>query len=186
MPVTLTDEQAAALRTHHAELTRKGVVADRATKIWNDPKFSDRAKALWKEAFPDDPIEGYDLKTEVFARLDRERKEREDAEKQAQQRASDNRVKNQRAEVQKSYGFTDDAMKRMEDMMIERNIGDYEAAATYFASKEPKPADELSGLGITWNHDQREGFKEVAKDPEGWAFREIQTAVLNDARARGR
>lgn len=184
MPITLTDEQAAALRAHHQNLERKAAVADRATKIWNDPKTSDRAKALWKEAFPEDAIGDYDLKTEVFGRLDRERKEREDADKAAREKAADDRAKAQRADVQKSYGFTDDAMKRLEDLMIERNIGDYEAAATYFASKEPKPVEETGGAHF-WNHDRQDTFKEIAKDPEGWGFGEIQKAVVADARARG-
>lgn len=185
MPVTLTDEQAVALRNEYEGLRRKGQVADRATKIWNDPKFSDRAKALWKEAFPEDAISDYDLKAEVFGRLDKEKKDRDDAERSAREKAADDRVRSQRADTQKSYGFTDDAMKRLEDLMVEKNIGDYEAAATYFASKEPKPVEE-AGHGHFWNHDKADQFKEVAKDPEGWGYDEIHKAVVADARARGR
>lgn len=184
MPVTLTDEQANALRAEFGRLQRNAAIGERATKIWNSPKNGDRAKQLWKDEFPEDQIEGFDLEQRITARLDAERKAREDAEKAAREKAEDERTKTQRAETQRKYGLTDDAMKRMEDEMVARNVGDYEVAATWFASREPRPAED-PGSTHFWNHDQRDGFKEVVKDPEGWAFGQIHQAVVNDAQARG-
>lgn len=183
MPITLSDEQAAALRSEYAGLQRRAQVGDRATKIWNDPKTSDRAKALWKESFPDDTIEGYDLEQKVNARFDQERKDRE-TERERQRDAELQRQITDGRERAKQRGFTPDAVERMEKMMVERGIRDYDDAMDLMAAREPRPAEETSG-GHFWNHEKQDGFKEVIKDPEQWGFEEIRKAVSNDARARG-
>lgn len=183
MPVTLTDEQAAALRAEYEGLKRKSAVADRATKIWNDPKTSERAKALWKEAYPEDPIEGYDLEQKVNARFDREAKEREAEREKQRENELQAQITAGRSRA-KERGFTSDAIERMEKMMVERGIRDYDDAMDLMAAREPTPVEETSG-GHFWNHDKQDGFKDLIKDPEGWGFEEIRKAVVGDARQRG-
>jgi hypothetical protein len=185
MPVTLTDEQVAALRAHTTALSRRAAVGDRATKIWNDPKMSDRAKALWKEAFPEDPISDYDLEQRVNARFDKEAKDRADREQKAREAELDRTISDRRRAVRDQYGFTDEGMKELEDLMVSRGIQHHEDAAELLAARKPKPADGNDGSGHFWNHEQRDGFKEIARDPEGWGFGEIHKAVVADARARG-
>lgn len=183
MPITLTDDQATALRTEYEGLKRRAAIGDRATKIWNSQKTGDRAKALWKEEFPEDPIEGYDLEQRVNARFEQERQARE-AEKEAQRQAElDNRITAGRQRA-RERGLTDDAVERMEKMMVDRSIQHYDDAIDLMAAREPRPAEE-TGSGHYWNHDQQQGFQEVAKDPEGWGFKEIHRAVVADAQARG-
>jgi hypothetical protein len=185
MPVTLTDEQVAALRADRDNLARRAAVGDRATQIWNHPKASDRAKALWKEVFPDEPIADYDLEQRVNARLDADRKEREEEKRKAREAELDQTIGERRKAVRERYQFTDDGMKELEDYMIARGIQNHEDAAELMAARRPQPVDDNTGSGHYWNHDKQDQFKKVVNDPEGWGFEEIHKAVVNDARSRG-
>lgn len=181
MPLTLTDEQVAQLRAEREQWQRDKLVRERADEIWNDPKLGDRAKQLWKEKWPDDRIDGYDLKQEVFGRLDQEKADRERARQEALEAESVTRLQEQKARVQKEYAFTDDAMDRMEKEMNERRVYDYEAMAPYFASKEPKPIESYQRNHL-WNHDRQDSFKKIAEDPEDYAFTEIVNTLREQER----
>ena len=106
MPVTLTDEQVAELRGKLAQADRDALVRQSAEAIWNDPELSDSAKALWKKKFPETTIADYDLKREVFGRLDAEKKERDDAAREKAEAEQVERYRSQKARVQKERGFT--------------------------------------------------------------------------------
>ena len=174
MPVTLTDEQVAELRTRLGQADTNEKIAQAASRLWNSPERGDRAKALWKEEFPDSDLGGFDTEQRINARLDREAKERADAEKAAKDRAADERVATSRKKTQEDYGFTDDAMTRLEQMMVERNIGDYEVAASYMAAREPRPSDGSNAFDSQfWQHEKKDLFKEIAADPEEWGRNEI-------------
>lgn len=181
MPLTLTDEQVAALRTEREQWARDKAVREAAEGLWNDPKMSDRAKALWKEKYPETPIQDYDLKQEIFGRLDREKAEAEKARQERLEAESVERLRSQKDAVRKQYGFTDDAMDRMEKEMHERRVYDYEAMAPFFASKEPKPIESYQNTN-RWNHDRTEEFKRISADPEEYAFGEIVNTLREQER----
>lgn len=181
MPLTLTDEQVAALRAEREQAQRDKQVREAAEAIWNDPELSDQAKALWKRKFPETKIDDYDLKREIFGRLDAEKAEREKARAEAEETASVERLRTQRARVQQEHGFTDDAMERMEKEMNERRVYDYEAMAPFFAAKEPKPIEPYQSQH-RWNHDRSETFKKIAADPEEYAFNEIVNSLRDQER----
>jgi len=153
-----------------------------AESIWNDPALSKEAKRLAKRKYPNLEIPELDIRDEVDARFNAEKKAREDAEAATKQAAEDEAWKKERAEIQQQYGFTDDGMKELEEFMVKNNVGSYEVAASYKASKQPKPSDATYGGDHFWNHRQQEGFAEVAKDPEGWARTQILQAIRNDER----
>ena len=83
------------------------------------------------------------------------------------------------AGVLKEYGFTDEGMEKLERVMVERNIGDYEAAAVLMAAKEPKTA-EATYDSHYWNHNKKPGWQEIAKDTEAWGRNEILGAIHRD------
>ena len=176
MPRQISDEE-------YAFLQQKRQTAEFVESIYNDPALNQEAKALIKKKYPKLSIPDYDIEQKVTARLDEEKKAREDQEAAAKQQRETAAWKERRAETQKSFGFTDDAMKQLEDLMIERNIGDYEAGAMLLASKQP-PTSEPTHDTFRWNHDRQEGFKEIAADPEGWARNELLKAVRADDAAR--
>lgn len=180
MPQTLTDEQVAALRKQLDEGARAKQVSDMVEAIYNDPTLGVEARALIKKKFPDLPIPDYDVEQKVTARLDAERKEREDAAKKQREAEEDERYKSQRKRTQEEYGFTDAAMSEVEKLMTEKNIGDYDVAAQYFASKQPQPTNDRGDQGRYWNHGQGETFKEISADPEEWARKQILQAARND------
>jgi hypothetical protein len=185
MPTTLTDEQVAQLRQFAEEAQRNKGIADMMNGIYNDPQLGEEARALIKKKYPNLPMPDYDTKRAVNERLDREKQERADEAKAARDKEADERFRQARADTQKQFGFTDDAMSRLEKLMMERNIGDYEAAATYMASKEPQPSEETAGFDRHfWHHDRQDEFKQIADDPEGWARSELAKAVRADTRAR--
>lgn len=166
-------------------LLGRAQVADFSEGLYNDPKFASQLKAIIKEKYPHIQIPDYDIEQRVTARLDAEKKERLEAEKAKREAEDQERFKRTRSQVQKDYGFTDDAMKDLEKFMVERNIGDYEVAAEYHAIKHPKQSEANQSDGL-WHHQQQEGFAEVAKDPEGWARKEILSALRKEEeRQRG-
>lgn len=174
MPRQIEDDE-------YSFLQQRRQVADFVESIYNDPQLSKEAKALIKKKYPNLQIPDFDIETKVDARF-AERDRRESEEREAARREREEAAyKTSRQKTQQEYGFTDDAMKELEDFMIERNIGDYEVAATYKAAKMPKTTDPTQAYDDQrWNHAQKDGFAEVAKDPEGWARKEILGAIFRD------
>ena len=78
MPQTLTDEQVAELKKRLDDGVRHKQIADMVDAIYNDPQLGTEARALIKKKFPDLSIPEYDIDQKVTARLDAEKKERED------------------------------------------------------------------------------------------------------------
>lgn len=178
MPRTIEDEE-------YNFLQGRKQVADFVESIYNDPHLNKEAKALVKRKYPNLQIPDYDLETKIEGRFAAEKKARDDAEAATKQQKLDKEIADQRKRVQDEYGLTDDGMKKLEDLMVARNIGDYEAAAIYLASKEPKTSEPDYNSGY-WNHGQQfktDGFKDIVADPEGWARKEIMKAVHADERA---
>lgn len=154
--------------------------------IYNDPKLTRKAKALIKEKYPNLPIPDYDIEHNVESRLAKEREEREAEREAARRREEDEKFQKARADTQKKHGFTDEAMKKLEDMMVERNIGNYEDAAVLMAAREPKTS-EPTYADNRFNFDKAQGFADIAKDPEAWGRREILNAIQTDQeRSRNR
>jgi hypothetical protein len=158
-------------------------VAKAARKLWDDPRTSERSKALFKEVFPESVIPEHDIRTEMrdeFAKRDQKHEEEREAERVARE---DAHWKAERKKTQDAYGITEDAMKDMEKWMYENNVGSYEVAATYHAAKAPKPSEPSSGPGFKdpyWNHGKSDLFKKIAEDPEEWGRGEILNALRAD------
>lgn len=179
MPRTIPDEE-------YAFLQNKRVTADFIESIYNDPALNKDAKRLIKRKYPQLAIPDLDIEDKVQSQLDAERKKREDAEAAAKRKADDEHWLNQRKKVQADYSFTDEGMVELENFMREKGVGDYEVAATYRASKNPR-ASEPTYDSHFWHHDQAPDFKKIAADPESWGRGEILAAINRDQeRARGR
>ena len=168
--------------TEYEFLQSRKQVADFVETIYNDPALSKEAKRLIKKKYPNMEIPDLDIEERVEKRLDEDRKERQEAEQARRDEDADKRYRDMRAKTQKEYGFTDEGMQDLEKFMLERNIGDYEVAASYRASKEPKQseADADAGRDHYWNHAKQDGFAEISSDPEGWARKEILGAIRRD------
>jgi hypothetical protein len=176
MPREVTDEEYNFLQSRRQ-------VADFVESIYNDPSLNKEAKALIKRKYPQIQIPDHDLEERFDKRIDELKKERDDERRSAKEAEEEKKYTEARSKVQKDYGFTDDGMKDLEKMMVERNIGDYEVAATFHSAKNPKPIDADHGDGF-WHHSKQDGFKEISADPEGWARNEILSALRKDS-ARG-
>ena len=179
MPITLTDDQVAYLRQQLAQGQQDAEVRKFAEAIWNDPNLSDEAKALAKKKFPDAQIGDYDLKSALNKRIDDFEQKQKDTERAKVEQERTDFYTKQKSDVQKRYGFTDDAMARMETQMDERKVYYYEVMAQHFASKEPKPIRDTAQSHF-WHHDRQKEFKQIAGDPEGYAFDEIVKAIETD------
>ena len=174
MPRQITDDE-------YNFLQGRRQVADFVESIYNDPQLAREAKALIKKKYPNLQIPDYDIEQRLDQRLadvEKKRTDEADAKKRAEE---DERFKGLRSKTQKDYGFTDEAMNRLEKMMIDRNIGDYEAAAMLMASKEPQTSEPTyGGDSGHWNHEKQDTFKEISDDPESWARKEILQAIRRD------
>jgi hypothetical protein len=172
MPRTVSDEE-------YNFLQGRRQIADFVEPIIQDPQLSKEAKSLIKRKYPNLEIADYDLEMKFEKRLEEERQQREDAEAARREEQAQERFKTVRKKTQDEYGFTDQAMEELEKLMIERNVGDYEVAAKYMASKQPKPSDATFDDGL-WNHSKAPGYADIAKDPEGWGRGEILKALYKD------
>jgi hypothetical protein len=151
-------------------------VADFVESIYNDPALGKEAKRLIKRKYPNVQIPDLDIEDKVEQRFASEKKERDDEAAKTKREKEDAEFKKQRAKTQAEHGFTDEAMARLEKMMVERNIGDYEVAASYMAAREPRTSESTYSDGF-WNHAKADGFAEIAKDPEGYARGEIMKTL---------
>lgn len=179
MPRNVSDEE-------YNFLQGKRQIADFVESIYNDPTLSKDAKRLIKRKYPQLQIPDLDIEDRIEARFADERKQRDDAEAEQRAARDQKRWQDQRSNTQKKYGFTDEGMTQLEQMMVEKNVGDYEVAASFVAQSNPQPsaADMNNGR---WDHEKAPGFAEIAKDPEGWGRNEILKAIRADQdRARGR
>jgi hypothetical protein len=176
MPRTIPDEE-------YQFLQGRRQIADFVESIYQDPALTKEAKALIKKKYPNLAIPDYDLETKVEERFAAEKKERDDREAEQRKTEEQQRFQNVRKDTQSKYGFTDKAMEELEQFMVDHNVGDYEVAAGYKASKEPRPSDVTFNDG-RWNHDKAPGFQEIAKDPEGWARSEILKSLYSDEERR--
>ena len=174
MPRTISDEEWNYLQAQDK-------AANFANSFLTNPKFAPRVKAIIKEAHPDLEIPGYDDQRAVQAMIEKDKQEREEEKRKEAQAKQDAEIQAKRSKTQKDYGFTEEAMVDLEKMMVERNIGDYEVAATYHASKNPKVSDATYD-STRWHHDRQDGFAEISKDPEGYARDQIMGAMLRDQR----
>lgn len=166
MPREISDEEFNYLQSRRQ-------VADFVESIYNDPQLSKDAKRLIKKKYPNLQIPDFDIEEKVEARFaERDKKEQETAAER-QKREQDERWQSERTRVKEQYGFTDEAMGRLEKMMVDRSIGNYEDAAELMASREPKPSEAEDYDPTRWNHDKQQGFAEIAKDPEAWGRQEI-------------
>lgn len=172
MPREISDEE-------FNRLMVKAQVADFIEPIYNDPLTGPKAKALIKEKYPQIQIADFDLEQRFNQKFDEERKVREAERKAAKEAEEEKTFKATRSKVQQDYGFTDDAMKDLEKFMVDKGVGDYEVAASYQASKNPKQSEAVYSDGL-WNHQKQEGFEQIAKDPEGWARNELLGAMRRD------
>lgn len=179
MPRTISDEE-------YNHLVGRKTVADFVEPIYNSKELGAEARALIKKAYPNLQIEGFDLKQELKSEIAQVRQEFHETERQRKDREETEKFQQTRKQTQDRYRFTDDAMKRLEDLMVERNIGDYEAGALLMAAKEPRAADPHAGPAQHyWNHEKQDGFAEISKDPEKWGMRELLQAAERDSqRAR--
>lgn len=186
MPVTLTDEQAAEVRKQLQAAERNRQIAEMVNGIYNDPSLGVEARNLIKKKYPNLQMPDHDLRTEFNARLDADKQAREAAEKAQREKEQDDRRTSARKAAQEKYNFTDDGMKQVEDVMVERNIGDYDVAAHYVAAQRPQPSDDENYNPGFWNHGRSEEEKKIAQDPEAWARSEILKAARAEQRAFNR
>lgn len=172
MPREVSDEE-------YNFLQGRRQVADFVESIYNDPQLGKEAKALIKRKYPQVQIPDYDIEERVTQKIDEDRKTREAERKAVKEAEEEKTFKATRSKVQQDYGFTDDAMKDLEKFMVDKGVGDYEVAASYQASKNPKQSEAVYSDGL-WNHQKQEGFEQIAKDPEGWARNELLGAMRRD------
>lgn len=172
MPRQLEDNE-------YAYLLNKKQVADFAESFWSDPAFNKDLKRIIKKKYPQMQIPDLDIEDRVEARLDEERRQRQEREDSERQQKEDATWQDQRGTIQKRYGLTDEAMGRLEQLMVDKNVGDYDVAASYMVQKEPKPSEAVFDTA-RWSHEKAPGFAEIAKDPEGWGRLEILKAIRAD------
>ena len=185
MPRTISDQE-------YDMLQQRRAIADLVEPVYNHPKWGKDARRLLKNAYPNLPIPDLDIADEVNARLDAEKKEREEKEAAVKKAEADKKAaadrdewQKQRAEIQKQYRYTDETMGKLEQWMKENFVGNYQVAAKAFASEQPMPIDSTYDPHL-WHHDRADGFAEIARDPEAWGRNEIMRALrAEEQRARG-
>jgi broad specificity polyphosphatase/5'/3'-nucleotidase SurE len=177
MPREISDQE-------HAYYENRRMVADFVESIYNDPALNKEAKKLIKKKYPNLQIPDYDIEEKVEARFAQEKQARDTSAAEKRKKDEDEKWKADRKAAQDKYHYNDEDMKKLEKMMVELEIPNYDVAATYMRSQDPA-ASEPANESRFWRHDQQDGFAEIAKDPEKWGEKEILRALREDqARAR--
>lgn len=178
MPRTISDEE-------YNHLVGRKTVADFVEPIYNSKELGPEARALIKKAYPNLQIEGYDIKQELKGETQELKKEIDQVRKEIKDREDSEKFQQVRKRTQDEFKFTDEGMKKLEDLMIERNIGDYRAGALLMASENPRASDPTPGSQRFWNYEKQDSFAEISKDPEKWGFNQLLGAAERDSqRAR--
>jgi hypothetical protein len=174
MPRTISDEE-------YTHLIGRKQVADFVEPIYNNPALGKEARALLKKAYPNLQIEGYDIEQRFDEKLDAIKREADERDKKRADDEDNKKFKELRGATQKKYKFTDEAMKKLEDLMVENNIGNYEAGALYMVSKDPRPTEATPTPQRFWSYEKSNDFEEISKDPEKWGFNQLLGAAERDA-----
>jgi hypothetical protein len=175
MPKQLTDQE-------WDYYQRQDQTAKMADSLYNDPATSKDVKRLLKQKFPQLQIPDYDIEQTVTQRLDKEKADREAEDKKKKDAEEDERIAKSRKKTQEEYGFTEEGMADLEKFMVDNNVGSYEVAAGYKASKTPKTSEPTFD-STRWHHEKQKGFDEIAKDPEAWGRNELMGAIQRDQEA---
>lgn len=157
---------------------------------------------LLKDEFPDAAVPEIDaakpvldevaaLRKEMQERFEAEDKRRSEQNEERSRRRADRAIEEGRDYLRKQ-GFDDDLVSKTEELMRERNIGDYEVAAAYMAksqpSAEPLPSSAWSShdLGTSWFHPPEDApdHKLLLKDPKAFAAQEVAKIMKERAQAR--
>lgn len=174
MPRTISDDE-------YNHLIGRAQVADFVEPIWNNPRTSRKAKALVKEAYPTLEIPGYDTEAAVeqkFAERDQRDAEKE---RKAKEEQEDQQWRAERDKVKTARKLSDEDMSKVEKLMLDRKIGNYEDAAEIYTARLPKPSPPT--YDNHWNHAAQPSFAEIGKDPEGYMRREFLAAIQRDQEA---
>jgi hypothetical protein len=182
---TITDQQAQEIQRRLKEGEDAKLALRGAQELWNDEKLGREAKRLWKQKWPEAQIEGFDQEERLDQKITAFDKAREDEKREADLKARTEALAAKRKSTQEQHGYTDDAMKRMDEMMHERDIYDYDAAHLLFAAQNPKPSD-ASADGHYWNHEKQPAFKEIAADPERWGHGELVKVLRQQEQQRNK
>jgi len=145
--------------------------ADNHRKIWreltNDPSTQMPTWEIFKKKYPNVPVKEYDTaKAASQPLLDRiEATEKSAAEKiealekrlaEREERDKKTAVDNTMAAAHRRLrgdGWDDEGIKKIEELMLERGVGDYDVAAAYVRSTIPKPAPlnaAYEGRDLNW------------------------------------
>lgn len=170
----------------YAKWQEDSQIAQLSRELWDDPQLGPAAKELVKRKRPGVQIPDHDIRTEMRDGFNKIRKEQEEEKLAERQKKEDDFWKNEKSRVQKEFGFTDEGIKDLEKFMLEKNIGDYEVAATYHAAKNPKAAEPMGGKDPYYGFAKSDAFREIAKDPEEWGRGEIMKALNNESQRRNR
>lgn len=172
MPRTISDQE------YELNQQARGI-ADLALGLINDPVLGHEAKTLLKKKHPQYRDAEFDLRNEFNAKLEEDRQKRAEAEQKKLEETERERIQQMRKATQEQYGFTDEAMEKLEKFMEEKYVGDYEVAAAYMAAREPKPSD--GGMDQqNWNFMKQPDIEKVQEDPEGWGSSELLAAIRRD------
>jgi hypothetical protein len=172
MPREISDEEYNFLQSRRQ-------IADFVEPLYNHPKWGKEAKRLIKQVYPDVKIPDYDLDQQITARFDEEKKARDEEKAAEAQRKQDEAWQRARDSTKQKYGMTDEQLARLEDWMVENNVGSYDVAVAARAAMNPRTSEPEYDAGH-WHHERIEGFKEAVKDPEAYTRNEILQAIYRD------
>jgi hypothetical protein len=80
----------------------------------------------------------------------------------------------------KEQGYSTEAVNRIEKLMAERSISDYDAAAALFDRQNPAPAPSRpSYAGSRFMDTGADDFKKYMKDPDAWVEEETSKAIAD-------
>ena len=149
--------------TRLAEIDSRLKVAENWKTAWEqilaDPELKETGWELFQKKFPNIPVPELaaikagrkpvvDAVEKIQKEFDEYKKEQEEKEAKRAKDESDRNVKTAMADAKirlKQAGWDDEGIAKIEQLMLERQIGDYDVAAAYVRSQLPAPTPLISG-----------------------------------------
>jgi hypothetical protein len=148
-------------------------------QLMSNPETRRQTQMLVKKINPKASIPEIDAAMPVMAEVQKLSKVVEDLRGELVKRDAQDEMRSKQNTL-KEQGYSPDAVNRIEKLMAERSISDYDAAAALFDRQNPAPTPSRpTYAGSRFMDTSGDDFKRYMKDPEGWVEEETSKAIAD-------
>jgi hypothetical protein len=151
-------------------------------QLMSNPETRRQTQLLVKKANPKASIPEIDAAQPLVGAINNQQKEIDALKMELMKRDAQADIDKKHGSL-KSQGYTDEGIKNIEKLMVERNISDYDAGAALFDRMNPAPSvSSPSYVGQSFFNGvdtSGEDFKKFSTNPGAWVDDETSRAIAD-------